>query len=90
MESGEAVKIREERKQQAAPAPLKLVSGPIPPIDQGAMHLRQFVLEIARAIPAESWPALIAELRDGLADIEQVLQQRARERASTGADHDDG
>ncbi|MBB4478443.1 ParB/Srx family N-terminal domain-containing protein [Rhizobium etli] len=90
MEPGEAVKIREERKQQAAPAPLKLVSGPITPIEQGAMHLRQFVLEIARAIPAESWPALIAELRDGLADIEQALQQRARERASTGADHDDG
>ncbi|WFT88028.1 ParB N-terminal domain-containing protein [Rhizobium leguminosarum] len=90
MEPGETVKIREERKQQGAPAPLKLVSGPITPIEQGMMHFREFVFELARAVSPESWPGLIRELHDELSDIEKVLKQRARERASTGADHDDG
>ncbi|MEH2678676.1 hypothetical protein GFM11_10225 [Rhizobium leguminosarum bv. viciae] len=79
-----------KQQQQSDPAPSPPPppsSGPIGPIDDCAMHLRDLVLRFARAIPAESWATLITELRDELADIERVLEQR---RVSMGADHDGG
>ncbi|CAN7518334.1 ParB N-terminal domain-containing protein [Pararhizobium sp. LjRoot235] len=59
-----------------ASPPLQLSSGPINPINRCVMRHREFVFELARAVPAESWPDLVAELRRDLADIEGVLERR--------------
>ncbi|ASY70304.1 hypothetical protein [Sinorhizobium fredii] len=73
-------KITVQRMQQPqndpTPSPKQLAAGSINPIERCAMRMREFIFEVARSVPPESWPALIAEVRDELADIERVLERR--------------
>ncbi len=85
---------RTQRQQNDPPAspPLQLSGSPISSIDRCVMRHREFVFELARAVPAESWSALIAELRADLADIEGVLERRRNDIQSDRreADHENG
>lgn len=80
-------KITVQRMQQPqndppASPPLQLSGGPISPVIRCVMRHREFVFELARAIPAESCTELIAALRGDLADIEEVLERRRKEQGS--------
>jgi ParB family chromosome partitioning protein len=70
---------KQQQQSDPAPSPLKLVPGPITPIEQCTMHFREFVFELARAMPAESWPPMFIELHGELTDIERVLERRHKE-----------
>lgn len=75
---------RRPRKPKAAPAqpaaPAKkaadVTAGPIGPVDLCAMQVRALIFKFVDEMPAEQWPALIAELRDELDDIEKELTER--------------
>lgn len=83
------VKITAQRMQQPqndhhASPPLQLSGRPISPVNRCVMRHREFVFELARAVPAECWPDLITGLRDDLADIEGVLERRRKEQGRQG------
>ncbi|MBX5221429.1 hypothetical protein HJC04_14040 [Rhizobium sp. NLR8a] len=75
--STENITVR--RMQQPQNPPLQLTGTPVSPINRCVMRHREFVFELARAVPAETWTGLVSALQGDLADIAAVLERQRKE-----------
>ncbi|NNH45503.1 ParB N-terminal domain-containing protein [Rhizobium laguerreae] len=74
--------ITVQRMQQPQSLPLQLTGTPISSVNRCVMRHREFVFELARAVPAETWTGLVSALQGDLADIAAVLERQRKEQGS--------
>ncbi|MGO7568739.1 ParB N-terminal domain-containing protein [Rhizobium ruizarguesonis] len=75
-------RMQQPQNDPVSPPPLQLSGGPIDPVACCVMRHREFVFDLVRAVPAETWTRLVSALQGDIADIGEVLEQQRKEQGS--------
>ncbi|MBY5488686.1 hypothetical protein ELH49_20750 [Rhizobium ruizarguesonis] len=75
-------RMQQPQNDPVSPPPLQLSGGPIDPVARCVMRHREFVFDLVRAVPAETWTRLVSALQGDIADIGEVLEQQRKEQGS--------